>query len=148
VEIRRARPSDVAAIEAVVGHGYAVYVERIGRRPAPMDDDYAAKIRGGEVFVAEVEGEVAGLIVLIAAPDHLLVENVAVEPQSQRHGLGGALMAFAEETARRLGTRELRLYTNVAMTENIDFYRHLGYTEDGRRTEDGFARVYFSKRLP
>jgi len=147
VEIRRAGPSDLTAVEDVVSRGYGVYVERIGRRPAPMDDDYAAKIRDGQVFVAEVEGEVAGLIVLIPEADHLLVENVAVEPESQRHGLGGALMAFAEETARRGGKRQLRLYTNVAMTENIGFYRHLGYREDDTRTEDGFSRVYFTKSL-
>ena len=42
---------------------------------------------------------------------------------------------------------ELRLYTNQLMTENLALYPALGYTETGRRAEDGFARVYFSKRI-
>jgi hypothetical protein len=43
------------------------------------------------------------------------------------------------------GLRELRLYTNVAMLENLTLYPHLGYTEIARRTEAGFQRVLFSK---
>ena len=33
------------------------------------------------------------------------------------------------------------------MTENLALYPALGYVETGRRVEDGFSRVYFSKRL-
>ena len=56
-------------------------------------------------------------------------------------------MAFAEARARALGLSELRLYTNAAMTENLVLYPRLGYLEDGRAERDGFARVFFSKRL-
>jgi hypothetical protein len=33
------------------------------------------------------------------------------------------------------------------MTENLALYARLGYEEDERRREDGFARVFMSKRL-
>ncbi len=33
------------------------------------------------------------------------------------------------------------------MHENLRFYPRLGYREVGRRLEDGFRRVYFSKQL-
>jgi hypothetical protein len=33
------------------------------------------------------------------------------------------------------------------MVENLALYPRLGYREDGRRVEDGFDRVFFSKRL-
>ena len=32
-------------------------------------------------------------------------------------------------------TGSIRLYTNELMTENLDFYHHLGFDEEGRRTE-------------
>jgi hypothetical protein len=34
------------------------------------------------------------------------------------------------------------------MVENLAFYPRLGYREDARRVEDGFRRVYYSKRIP
>ena len=36
----RASAGDVPALHDIAERGYGVYVERIGRRPAPMDDDY------------------------------------------------------------------------------------------------------------
>ena len=56
-------------------------------------------------------------------------------------------MAFAEGQAAAAGFAEVRLYTNEAMTENLCFYPSLGYDEAERVVEDGFARVYFRKRV-
>lgn len=43
--LSRARADDVPAMHDVVERAYGGYVERIGRRPAPMDDDYDERIR-------------------------------------------------------------------------------------------------------
>jgi ribosomal protein S18 acetylase RimI-like enzyme len=145
--LREAGPDDGEAIERLVAAAYGIYVERIGRRPAPMDADYARLIAAGRVTVAERGGEVVGAIVLVPMADHLLVENVAVDPGAQRTGLGSRLMAHAEDAARALGLPELRLYTNERMVENVAWYPRLGYRETERRSESGFARVFFAKRL-
>ena len=131
----------------MVERAYEPYIERIGRRPAPLDSDPEQLIRTEEVFVLTDHAEVVGLIVLRSARDHLLVENVAVDPELQHHGHGRTLLEFAEEHGRELGFGELRLYTNVAMTENIALYPRLGWREYDRRVEDGFSRVYFRKRV-
>lgn len=146
MDIRRAREIDVSAVNDIVERAYSVYIEHIGRRPAPMDDDYAEKIRQGHTFVAD-DGGVAGLIVLIHEADHVLIENVAVDPRRQGEGIGRALLSYAETHARELRARTLRLYTNVAMTENLALYSSLGYQETNRRSENGFERVYLSRRL-
>jgi N-acetylglutamate synthase-like GNAT family acetyltransferase len=145
--IRTAVADDVPAIAALVRDAYAMYVPRIGRQPAPVTADHAGLVAAGRTSVAEADGAIAGVIVLIPRDDHLLVENIAVAPGMQGRGLGGELMRFAERRAAELGVRELRLYTNALMTENITLYPALGYVETGRRVEDGFSRVYFSKRL-
>jgi ribosomal protein S18 acetylase RimI-like enzyme len=147
VIVRRADLTEAPLLRDIVERAYAIYVDRIGRRPAPMDDDYEGKTRRGEVFVA-ADGAVLGLIVLIEGPDHLLVENVAVDPARQGAGVGRALLAYAEAHAAARSLPELRLYTNEAMTENLAFYPRLGYREVGRRVEDGFRRVYFTKLPP
>ena len=146
VSIREADASDVTAIERVVERAYEGYVPRIGRRPSPMEQDYAERVANALVFVWDEDG-VTGVLVLVPASDHLLVENVAVDPLAQGRGIGRHLMARAESEAIRLGLDELRLYTNAAMSENLAFYPRLGYRETGRRSEAGYARVYFSKRL-
>jgi GNAT superfamily N-acetyltransferase len=113
-----------------------------------MDDDYADKIDAGQVDIAELDGAPIGMLVLIPRDDHLLVENVAVDPEQQGRGVGRALLGHAERTAARLGLPELRLYTNAAMTENLKLYPRLGYREVVRKTENGFERVFFAKPTP
>jgi ribosomal protein S18 acetylase RimI-like enzyme len=62
--------------------------------------------------------------------------------------VGRALLEHADSTAAQLGRDEVRLYTNSAMTENIELYLRLGWHETGRRTEGGFERVFFAKPTP
>ena len=58
-----------------------MYVERIGRQPAPMTADYGDAVESTHAWVAEQGGRLVDLIVLEPAGDHLLLENVAVLPQ-------------------------------------------------------------------
>jgi ribosomal protein S18 acetylase RimI-like enzyme len=146
--IRPATPRDRAAVEAIVRAAYSIYVPRIGRPPGPMLDDYTARIAQGAVSVVEDEdGTIAGIIVLLPQADHMLLDNVAVRPQHQGRGLGRRLVAFAAAEARRRGFAELRLYTHETMTENIALYERLGFVETARGEQDGYARVFMTKRL-
>jgi GNAT superfamily N-acetyltransferase len=146
--IRRAQPEDRAAVERIVRDAYGIYIERIGKPPGPMLDDYAALIADGAVSALdEPDGTIAAIIVLLPQPDHLLLDNIAVRPDRQGQGLGRQLVAFAEAEARRLGHAELRLYTHQRMTENIALYTRLGFVETGRGREAGYDRVFMTKRL-
>ena len=146
--IRLAGPADRATIEAIVQEAYAVYIDRIGKPPGPMLDDYAALIAAGPVNVfEESEGSIAAILVLLAKPDHLLLDNISVRRDRQGKGLGRQLIDFAAAEARRLGYRELRLYTHEKMTENIGLYTRLGFVETDRRQDSGYDRVFMSKQL-
>lgn len=112
-----------------------------------MLDDYDRRVAHGEAWVAEKDGAIAGMLVLLPRKDHLLMDNVAVEPACQGRGLGKALISFAEAEARRLGYGEIRLYTHETMVENIAMYRRLGYEETGRGRQAGFDRVFMRKPL-
>ena len=148
VVVRPAEADDVTDIEGIVGAAYAKYIPRIGSRPAPMTVDYRDIVaRTDHTYVLVDDNAVAGVVVIVTHPDHVLIENVAVAPQAQGRGYGSTLLAFAEQRARELDLQQTRLYTNAAMTENLAFYRSLGYVEVDRRTEDGFARVFFHKDL-
>ncbi|HEY1458183.1 MAG TPA: GNAT family N-acetyltransferase [Solirubrobacteraceae bacterium] len=144
MRIRQGDLRDLQAIREIVERAYELYIERIGARPAPMNDDYAEKLRQGHVFLAEEDG-VIGLVVLVGESDHLLIENVAVDPRRQGTGVGRLLLDYAEAHARRHHIPTVRLYTNAAMWENLTLYHHLGYREYDRRREHGFERVFLSK---
>lgn len=146
--IRPAGPADLAAVEAIVEAAYSPYIARMGTRPGPMLDDYAALTAAGRLEVAEVAGAVAGILVCFPEADHLLLDNIAVAPAAQGAGVGRALMQHAEAHARALGLPEIRLYTNVLMTENIALYLRIGFTETHRVVEKGFSRVYMARALP
>lgn len=148
VAIRAATPEDAEWVSACVEAAYRPYLERIGRPPGPMLDDYAGLIARHHVYLAEEGGAPAGLVVLIDKSDRLLLDNVAVLPERQGRGVGGELIAFAEAEARRRGFAVIELYTHIAMTENRERYRRLGYRETERRTELGLERVYLRKELP
>jgi len=145
--IRPADAADLPAIERIVRDAYTKYTARIGKPPGPMLDDYRARVRAHEAWVLEQAGVIAGVIVLLAENDNLLLDNVAVDPGQAGRGLGRALMEFAEVETRRRGYDEIRLYTHEKMTENIAMYRHLGWQETGRGEQSGYSRVFFRKRL-
>jgi GNAT superfamily N-acetyltransferase len=145
--LRLAGLGDAVAVAGIVEAAYRDFIPRIGKPPGPMLDDYARRIADGQVWVLDVAGRIAGVLVLEETPDGFLLDNVAVAPDQQGRGLGRVLLEFAEAHARHRGWREIRLYTNAMMTENIALYRKIGYVETARVTEFGFNRVYMTKRL-
>lgn len=145
--LRPATVADVATIEAIVQAAYSPYIERIGRKPGPMLEDYRQQVEAGHVHVLDNVGRVQGFIILLNADNHLLLENLAVAPDAQGLGFGRQLMDFAEHKALAAGYATIRLYTHVAMTENITLYTRRGYVETHRIEEHGLHRVYMTKRL-
>ena len=145
--IRLANAADVPVVAQIVDDAYRHYIPRIGRPPQPMLDDHAKRASDGVVWVIEEGDTIGGIIVLLPEPDHLLLDNIAVVPARQGTGLGRRLLAFAEAEAVRRGYSEVRLYTNVLMTENRRLYTTIGCEETGRTTGAGFERVFMRKRL-
>jgi ribosomal protein S18 acetylase RimI-like enzyme len=145
--IRPATIQDVGVVTACVREAYAKYVGRIGREPAPMLVDYEAAILAGEAWVLVEGNHTSGVLVMRPEKNHLFVETVAVRTGRQGSGLGRILMGFAEKAARDRGLREIWLYTNEKMTENLPFYRGLGFEETRRGLDEGYRRVFMKKRL-
>ncbi|KAL7801667.1 acyl-CoA N-acyltransferase [Trichoderma afarasin] len=154
LSIRRATTEDVPFIQAIVNASYSKYIERIGKPPAPMVADYNELLNTRDIYVLESTSDdkvvkIVGSIVLRidVEADAVMVNNLVVEPAAQGRGYGRVLMDFAEDVARERGIGSMALFTNIKMYENIGLYAKLGYAETGRRTEDGYERVYFRKEL-
>jgi GNAT superfamily N-acetyltransferase len=147
--MRPARPDEAEAVGALVEAAFSRHIAAVGQRPMPMDDDHAARIANGQQYVADGDepGTLVASIVLVEQDGYLVVNNVAVAPDRQRQGHGRALLAFAEDEARRRGLPEIRLHTHARMADNLIMYPRLGYVEAGRETRDSFDRVLFVKTL-
>ena len=143
--LRRATADDLPAISAGIGAAYARYLTRMGKPPAPMFRDYGPSVQAGTTWVTG--SPITAVLTLCPREDHVYVENIAVDPGSQGRGLGRALMEFAEQEAARRKLNRMALVTHEAMTENQAIYARLGYIETGRRSEDGYRRIYMEKPL-
>ena len=83
VRLRPATDPDAPRLTALVEAAYGHYVERMGRPPGPVTEDYSALVREGVVTVAERGGQIVGLVVLDVGEEGFTVENVAVDPAHQ-----------------------------------------------------------------
>jgi len=145
--LRPAHLEDANAVRDLVHASYALYLERMEREPAPMGANYPTLISRQFVTVVQKSSQLAGIMVSYPRDDALHVENIAVDPAFQGQGIGKLLMNHAEEEARSLNIKRVKLYTHEVMTENIPFYEALGYYIRDRSKQDGYQRIFFEKEL-
>lgn len=147
MQLRLAARDDLAEVKALVDAAYTPWIDVIGAIPGPMKDDYAHAIAQGIVQLLEGSDGIEALLVLIAMPEVMLLDSVAVHPSAQGKGHGRRLMKAAESAARCDGYRRIRLYTHEKMARNIGIYQRQGCEITHRVTEQGLNRVYMEKRL-
>ncbi len=109
--------------------------------------DFNRAVESDQVLVVCTQAEVAGYVVSYQRRDDLFIENIAVSPDFQRQGLADLMLDHLYQVATAAGCRNVVLYTNVKMTENLAWYAKRGYRETHRLHEDGFDRVYLCKNL-
>ena len=84
-------------------------------------------IERDEVFVAEVEGHIAGFAVLFIGDEEAELDGLFVEPEHWREGIGAALVDLATHEARKRGL-SLMVIANPSARE---FYEKCGFAVEG-----------------
>jgi ribosomal protein S18 acetylase RimI-like enzyme len=134
VTLRRATRDDLPAVVALQRAAYAKNRPLLGVEPLPLLADYAEILAEYEVYLAERDGALDGVLILEPRADDLLIWSVATAPQAQGRGVGNAMLEFAETRAHELGRTCIRLYTGEPLTGNIAWYSRHGYAHE--RLED------------
>lgn len=102
---------------------------------------------GADMLVAEIDGEIAGLIHCVGD----FVDALHVRSGFQRRGVGRRLMERAERDMAAQGLRQARLETDTFNEESQSFYKALGYVETGRYPDEewqsGLTTILFEKTL-
>ncbi|WP_068115462.1 GNAT family N-acetyltransferase [Tropicimonas marinistellae] len=142
--IRAARAADAPAFTDVIRAAYGPWIERLDGLP-DVDSGVADEIETHPVWVAEADdtGRILGGLVMHIGTDAAQVANLAVHPDCGGRGVGRALMAVAEDYARRAGFTRMTLASHRDMTPTLRFYFNSGWTETGR---EGY-RVFMEKSL-
>jgi putative acetyltransferase len=87
--------------------------------------------RGGEVFFAEVEGEVVGCVALLPVGDAsdgvFELSKMAVSPAMRGRGVGRKLLLWAVAEARRRGARRLFLGSSTKLANAVRLYESAGF---------------------
>jgi N-acetylglutamate synthase-like GNAT family acetyltransferase len=145
--IRPATQEDLPAIAACVCEAYVHYIERIGKRPGPMLEDFQETLATAQVQVVENSGHVLGVLVLKVTDEGFYLDNIAVRPSAKGTGVGRVLLEHAQAEAKRQGHSSIFLATHELMHENRALYARLGYEEYDHRVVDGYPRVFLRKSL-
>ena len=148
IEIRKADLKDVPFITACSKEAFEDYIAIIGKEPEPMILDYNEIIQKDHAFVA-CEGEnLAGYVTLKDGVEkYMWLDILAVSKAFKGRGIGGKLIAFAENYMREQGMKESRLYTHVKYEHIQAIYKHYGYEIYDRVQEKGYDRYYMKKTL-
>jgi DNA-binding MarR family transcriptional regulator/GNAT superfamily N-acetyltransferase len=102
----------------------------------------------GVFFVAMSDGLPLGCVGLKGTGGELAeIKRLWVAPSARGLGVGRRLMDSAENAARSLSVKVLRLDTNSALPEAGRLYRSTGWTEIERFNDDPYPDLFFEKRV-
>ena len=147
MQLRRATERDLDAIVVLQKSAYARNRTLLGVEPLPLMADYTEVLATKEVWCHDVEGNLAGVLILEPEPDHLLIWSIATDPAQQARGLGNRLLSAADVRARELGVRVIRLYTGTVLTHLTSWYGRHGYETDSIEQMPDRSRTNMIKRL-
>jgi N-acetylglutamate synthase-like GNAT family acetyltransferase len=104
-----------------------------GDDPGLQFDEHLVKVGPEHIWLAEIEGEVVGMVGLIieTAEDSPEIEPVIVVPQARGTGAGRQLVEHVLEIARGLGLRDVTVRAVGRNAEAIRFYHDLDFDTIG-----------------
>ena len=140
--IRKATLEESSEIALCIDAAYADYGKSIDDLP-PVSQGMDREITDNQVWVAETDGEITGVLVLASDRSFMKLANLAVRPDHGGKGLGRTLINHAENQAALQRYPEIRLNTHKNMKNNLHLYGKLGWTEIARRANT----VTMAKRL-
>lgn len=121
VSVRPYRPPDLSAIERITTAAY-------GRAMSPPMAVRIAMNSGG-VFVAEIDGNVAGNVLAVRYGAHAYVASMAVDPARRRQGVGRALMTGLIDDLEASGVASMELDATDA---GAPLYEQFGFVDTDR----------------
>lgn len=131
--IRPARDEDLPLLPAVEASAATLFrgtaMEEITANVCVEPERFAEGAAAGTLWVAQVEGVVAGFLLGAPCDCGFYVDEMSVHADYQRRGIGRALMAAGIAHARAATYPAIVLTTDRWLPWNAPFYASLGFEE-------------------
>jgi GNAT superfamily N-acetyltransferase len=145
--IREATAADAPALARLIRAAFEEYRGRLdppsgahsesaARLEALLDDEFA-------YAAATPDGALLGCVFYDAKRDEFYLHRLAVLPQARGQGVGAALVAAVERTARDAGRAWVTLNVRIALPENRRYYEQLGYGVAASGSHAGYSSPTF-----
>jgi ribosomal protein S18 acetylase RimI-like enzyme len=145
--LRRADLRDLEAVRAFQHAAYARNRAIQNVEPLPLLVEYADIFRTHEVWLADHQGSLGGVLILEERPEDLLVWSVATSEAAMGSGIGNRMLRASEHRAAELGKTTMRLYTGQKLVRNIAWYERQGYAIEHIETMPDRKVVHMVKKL-
>jgi len=151
IELQDVNPREPAA-RYCLGEYYAELARRFKQGfdvKLSRDPDAKDMIRPRGTFIVAMSDDLPiGCVGLKGSGSEVAeIKRLWVAPSARGLGLGRRLMDAAENAARDLSIKVLRLDTNSALPEAGQLYRRSGWTEIARFNDDPYPDLFFEKRI-
>jgi hypothetical protein len=100
--------------------------------PPNRDIDYCLKSKHGAILIGDIDGAMVASVMVGHDGHRGWVYYVAADPRRQRKGLGGAIMAAAEDWLQQRGAPKCMLLIRADNKKVTRFYKSLGYDIEPR----------------
>ena len=143
MNIRKATKQDIAALNKLVNSAYRGDSSKVGWT---TEADLLDGIRTSEssleemiddsnavILMAEEKDQLKGCVYMQQQDDALYLGMLTVNPQLQGQGIGANLMRAAEQRAKDIGCKKIKMTVITTRKELIAYYERKGYTDTGER---------------
>lgn len=146
VTIREATDADVPTLVTVLRTAFAEQATLAPPSGALSETEESVRglMRTARVALAVVDGTIAGCQFFEPKNDHLYLFRLAVLPEYRQHGIGGALIAYAEKQAHRLCLPRTQFSVRLALPRQRAYYERMGYRFLAYGTHVGFTAPTFA----
>ncbi len=119
----------------------ASYAFLVDAEPLPLNF-VQQQFQAGQVWVAVIQDEVVGYVIACEIDDTLYLQQIDVEPEHGRRGIGSELITTICDWAKQEGYAIVSLSTFRDIPWNASFYSRLGfYPVDEAERTTGFQQI-------
>jgi ribosomal protein S18 acetylase RimI-like enzyme len=144
ITVRHAAPADYAAVADLTVDAYEAggHLTAGGEGYRTSLANVAGRAAGGDILVAEEDGEVLGSVLLVhpgspyaelSGPDEVEFRMLAVSPKAQRRGIGEILVQACLDRARAAGAHRVVICARDFIEAPQRLYARMGFVRTPER---------------
>jgi GNAT superfamily N-acetyltransferase len=133
--------ADAPAAAALIRAAFAAQALQTDPPSSALKEDdasIAAALEEGGGGCAEAPSGMVGAVLWRQTETGLYLGRLAVHPDWRGQGIARALVALAEEEARRLGCARLHLGVRLVLEDNRRLFRSCGFVEGDQHAHPGY----------